>query len=74
MARKSQLLRAELAVAELEDALIDAKANGMPRDKLAALKADVREARRQFRAMRGGGGVAVSPETVKASGKVSDAG
>lgn len=66
----SEELRAALAVAELEEELVAAKADG-PADR--DLKLRLREARRAFRELREGRPVGpgdARPETVKASAKV----
>jgi hypothetical protein len=72
MGRKTDLIRAELAVAELEEALVAAKTVGKPTpDELNKLKQDLRYARKDFRGLRGPAGVAVTPATVAAKAKTN---
>ncbi len=61
-----ELIRAELKVAELEQALVAAKANG---SVTRELKLELREARRTFRELRGATGTA-NPDTITASAEV----
>jgi hypothetical protein len=73
MGRKADMIRAELEVAELEEALLAAKVNGAPDDEYETLKQDLRDARRRFRLLRdgaGAAGVVVSPATVDAAVEV----
>lgn len=59
---------AEIAVAELEDRLIEAKDAG---EDVADLKLELREARRSFREFREGD-ANVNPETVSAAAEVKE--
>jgi hypothetical protein len=73
VATRTELLRAELEAAELEEQLAAAKKDGPASH---ALKLQVREARKRFRELRGptevGPGDAVAtPEPVKATGKAN---
>lgn len=73
MATRTELLRAELEAAELEEKLAEAKKDGPASHEL---KLQVREARQRFRTLRGptqaGPGDAVAaPEPVKATGKAN---
>lgn len=61
---------AELAVAELEDELVDVKASGTP-DEVRDCKLRLREARRVFREQRDGSATA-SPETVTVTAAVQE--
>jgi hypothetical protein len=72
MGRKTDLIRAELAVAELEEALVAAKTVGDPEPgELEKLKQDLRYARKTFRELRGTAGVVVTPATVAAKAKAN---
>jgi hypothetical protein len=63
-------LRAELALLELEDEFVAAKASGeVTREQKAAL----REARRAFREQRSGGAVA-SPDVIETKAVVAESG
>lgn len=60
-----ELIRAELKVAELEQALLAAKADG---SVTSELKLELREARQAFRELRGATGTA-APDTINAKVK-----
>lgn len=70
MSERTDLLRAELEAAELEDQLVTAKADGTVTNEL---RGQVREARRVHRTLRaevghqpGVGDAEVSPDTIEA--------
>lgn len=74
MSRADELrarFEAELAVAEAEDRLVEAKADGTDPETLRAIKVEVREARRAFRELRAGSAT-VSPEPVAATATVEE--